>query len=515
MGRHPPALMDSRAAGPRLSRTPLVAAFLASLAFTLLVLPRTPGIGDSAEFTLALAYAGIPHPTGYPFYVLGGHAFVLLAHALGAGWVLAANLWSALGAAVAAAAYVRLTQRVLALGGGAALAPPVETAALALPVALLVLHPVWIESATIAEVYSWSHAWLAIAASVALGRLGAIDAAGAAGTLGARQSLAWGLLAGLGLAHHALALFFVAPLTLALVVAHLRSGGAPARLVPMLAVVLPSLAGAAWLSWRAAHPAPFQWPVAPALPAVLAHLTGSAYRGYLGGFAPKPGEWAAIRDTLLPVVLPGLVAGTYVTLRVPSAASRLGLLALGAGAAAVVAFVTLYGSPDPAMYLLPPLMIALLLAGPLLRALAGRVSPAIAIVLAAAVVVTLASFSLPASLRTRRRLDAVDARIRAAWALVPFDRGLVLWDDDHFHRLVVFRQLEGSRPGLDVQNPSVLSWAPARREFVRRYGVDPFGGAPVTSRDQVRAVPPYLHDRLAVPSVDFPVLIERVPRVAP
>ena len=81
--------------------------------------------------------------------------------------------------------------------------------------------------------------------------------------------------------------------------------------------------------------------------------------------------------------------------------------------------------------------------------------------------------------------------------------------------LVLFQRLEGSRPGLDVENPSRLSWALPRAAFVARYGVDPFGGAPVTSRDQVRAVPALLRGRLAVPVADFPEYLERVPRVAP
>ncbi len=499
----------------RLPRTPVLIGFLASLALFVLLLAHTPGIGDSAEFTLALAGAGIPHPTGYPFYVLAGHFFVRLAHALGASWPTAANLWSALGAAVAAAAFVRLVQRVLALDDVPRPPAAVACVGLTLPVALLVLHPVWIESATTAEVYSWSHAWLAIAAAWALGRLARIDAGGAAGALATRDAWVWGLLAGFGLAHHALTIFFVLPLTLALVVAHLRAGGAFTRLLPMTSVVLPPLGGGLWLGWRAAHPTIFQWPLAPTVAAVIAHMTGAAYRGYLGGFAPKPAEWATIRDTLLPWILPGLVVGTFVALRARGFASRLGLLALAGGAAAVVAFVTLYGVPDPAMYFLPPLMVALLVVAPAVRALARRASPRVAIGFAAVIVVVVLATSLPLDLHARRRLDGIDARIRAAWALVPFDHGIVLWDDDHVHRLLVFHLLEGSRPGVDVESPSRLTWPGARAAFVQRWRVDPFDSFPVTNPDQIRAVSSVLRVHLAAPVVDFPELLARVPPVAP
>jgi len=505
----------TRSVASRSELVPVLVAGVASLAWSILLLPHTPGIGDSAEFTLALAGAGIPHPTGYPFYVLAGHVFVRVVHALGAGWPTAANLWSALGAAVAAAAYVRLTQRVLAPDDGPTAPAAVRAAALALPVTLLVLHPVWIESATTAEVYSWSHAWLAIAAAWTLGRLARIDASDPVSPLAARDACVWGLLAGLGLAHHALALFFVVPLTLALVAAHLRAGGSFARLLPMATVGLPPLAGGLWLGWRAAHPTFFQWPLEPNAAAVIAHMTGAAYRGYLGGFAPRPAEWAIIRDTLLPWVLPGLIVGTLVALRARGFATRLGLLALGAGAASVVAFVTLYGVPDPALYFLPPLMVALLVVAPGVRALARRGSPRLALAAAAGVALLVLATSLPVDLRARRRLDGIDARIRAAWALVPFERGVVLWDDDHVHRLLVFQLLERSRPGIDVESPSRLSWPDARAAFVKRWRVDPFGGVPVTNPEQIRAVSAVLRVHLAAPVVDFPELLERVPRVAP
>src|SRR5207247_7908337 len=88
-----------------------LAAFLLFMA----VLPSAPGRGDSAEFTLALALAGLPHPTGYPLYVLLGHPFVKLVHALGLSWPAAANAWSAAAAAVALALWARVALELVRL----------------------------------------------------------------------------------------------------------------------------------------------------------------------------------------------------------------------------------------------------------------------------------------------------------------------------------------------------------------------------------------------------------------
>ena len=60
------------------------AAALAALAWGLLMAPRGYAEGDASEFTLALALAGVPHPTGYPLYTLAGHLATHLLHAFAA-----------------------------------------------------------------------------------------------------------------------------------------------------------------------------------------------------------------------------------------------------------------------------------------------------------------------------------------------------------------------------------------------------------------------------------------------
>ncbi len=477
-----------------------------ALAVSLAFLPMAPGIGDSAEFTLALALAGIPHPTGYPLYVLAGYPFVHAAHAFGLPWAAAANLWSAVGAAVAAVAYARLIRH--ATGSDAAL-PQL------LGVALLVINPVWMESATVAEVYSWSHAWIAAAGAFTLGRLRALDDPARAPTVGPwRTAILWGLLCGLGAAHHATFVFFAVPLSIALLAGFVRARrGSPWAVLGVLAGVPVVIAGVGWLAWRAAHPAPYQWPVEPTVDGVLTHVLGRAYGRYLGGFAPNRADWTLIRDTMLAPILIGLPATALFALSRRAHPVRLGLLAMAGGAAVMIVFLVSYGVPDPAMYFVPPLMASLLAAGLAMDWLATRLRTGLRWAVAATLVVTVFSASLPRLTAERKRIAGVDRRIRAAWALIPFDRAVVLWADDHVARLIVFQRLEGQRPGLVIDNPALLTWPVRRKAFERRAGFDPLDGHELRTQVDVKRVPEWLRQAATMPVVDFPDYIERVPPV--
>src|SRR5260221_4260430 len=273
-----------RSPEPRaLSAAPVFAAALGMFALALLVMPHAPGMGDSAEMTLALALAGIPHPTGYPLYTLIGHGFALALHALGVSWTMAAALWSAGGAAVAAGAIARLVQHLDAVlenqdrhAGRGPLPVLARGAAIALPVTMLAFHPVWIQASTVAEVYSWNQALLALAAAFALGRMRALgridrprtawpavvvaDAATRAPLASdLRDAAVWGLLCGTCAAHHLTAGLFILPLSLALVASYALAGRWRWPMaVAALAVSAVPLLSYLWIPWRAAHPAAFQ-----------------------------------------------------------------------------------------------------------------------------------------------------------------------------------------------------------------------------------------------------------------
>jgi 4-amino-4-deoxy-L-arabinose transferase-like glycosyltransferase len=78
------------------------------------VYARTAGIsiawGDSPELTAAAANAGVPHPTGYPLYMILGHAFIRLVPF--GSVALKMNLLSAIFAALAVALSYRLMVQI-------------------------------------------------------------------------------------------------------------------------------------------------------------------------------------------------------------------------------------------------------------------------------------------------------------------------------------------------------------------------------------------------------------------
>jgi transmembrane protein TMEM260 (protein O-mannosyltransferase) len=481
---------------------PSLLAGLCAFVLYLAVLPATPGVGDSAELTLALALAGVTHPTGYPLYILLGHPFVKAFRALGLPWAAAANLWSAIGAAVAVLFLARLGETLVARG------TPGRWAAAAAPVALIGLHPLWISAATQAEVYSWWFAWIAGAAYFTASRLRA-PAAPDAPTATIVAGAAWGAVAGLGLAHHLLAVTFVAPLTAAWILVRARSGRRLGGFVAGMALgaAIP-LASYGLVAWRAFHPAVIQWPVEPTWSGIWAHMRGAAYGRYLGHFAPNAGQ-VRMLDTLIAPFLP-LVALTGLWALRAAPAFRPTLMALLAGVALLAAFVFRYGVPDPAMYLVPALMVGWLAAVPALGWLARWASARGAVLVLAALVVANGVWGIRHALEERRRLDRADSLIRAAWREIPFDTGVVLWRDDHCSRLQVFEWLERSRPGLLAENPNMLAWGPRRRAFIDRVGFDPLEGLELSNPAYVDSITGNVRRRARLPVIAFPEVLDRV-----
>src|SRR5207244_3950801 len=97
-------------------------------------------VGDSGELVAAAYVLGIPHPTGYPLYLLALKLFTLLVPFGSIAW--RANLFSALCAALAAEVLARALQRL-----GAS-----RVAAIAGGLSLAFLAPIWGE-ATVARTY--------------------------------------------------------------------------------------------------------------------------------------------------------------------------------------------------------------------------------------------------------------------------------------------------------------------------------------------------------------------------
>ena len=442
----------------------------ATLVLYLALAPAYAGDKDSSEFTLVLARLGSAHPTGYPLYTLLGHAFVRLAHAAGVGWNRAANAWSAVGGALAMGLLHALSSRLLSREGVAA-RPAVALALL--PVAAIALNPIVTIETTLAEVNAFH---LAVVAGTMLALLAAMGGLGTADVRGdVRRFAGMGMVAGLGLSHHATSVFVLAPAGIALL-AEARSTRRlrPAVIAAAAIGLAVPLASYGWIAWRAFHPVDPQWPSLDATwHSVWRHVTGAEYRTYLGRSAPSEVQRAGLAHYLWPWFAP-LAAGTLVWAwrgRGTPAGVRAAWVATMLIATGVASF---YGVHDPSSYYLPPLLLA------------SAAAPAALIHLAplrrhARVVTALAGLALVAqSARwftiARERGEfygRFDRKVRSMWNAVPFDSGFVLWPNDMVCRLRKYQLLDGEKPGIEALHPVALTADGARKAFIRRHGFDP------------------------------------------
>jgi len=485
-------------------------------ALYLALAPAVTGPKDAAEFTLVLALNGVPHPTGYPLYVLLGHPFVLLLHALGASWAYASNAWSAVGGAVAIALLHALALRLIP--ARAALGRVGRFALACVPVAILGVNPVWLLDAIFAETYTWHLAWMCGTGIAMLGlmrsweaRSSAADREGAGAKRLARAALLWGLLCGVGLAHHRTALIPVAVFSAGVGFALLRSRRArPALLVPALAgLLLPQLAYG-FVAWRAFHPAPYQWaPLEPSWQSAIEHVFGSAYGDLLGTFAPDAVQRALLADHAFPVLFPALALIALACL-FARGAERLALATLAATAVAQTLYAFNYGVRDPSCYFEPPMALALLgvpVVGAMALARGGAPAPrALAV---AAAVAALAGFAalgvrgLALGQSIRAGAIETDRRMRATWDRIPPGPGFVLWDHDMASTFQVYQRLEGRRPELMAANPATLSWPAPRRAFRERFGFDPLAGLEPLTAARALEIPSNINRQTPLPVAIF------------
>ncbi len=122
------------------SLLPWVAAGLSGCVYVLTLSPTVASPRDAAELSLAAITSGIPHPTGYPLYMLLGRLWVELVPVGDPGWRL--NLLSALCSAAAIGLLTHLLCRILVS----------RTAAWVAAMAFAFSPVVWSQS-NVAEVY--------------------------------------------------------------------------------------------------------------------------------------------------------------------------------------------------------------------------------------------------------------------------------------------------------------------------------------------------------------------------
>jgi hypothetical protein len=212
-------------------------AFLAAFAVYLVTLCPTVWVGDSGELTAAAWTLGIPHPTGYPLWLLLAKAFAAIVPFGSVAWRM--NLFSALCAAGAAhftsASLRRLgTSRAAAFGGAMALA---------------LLVPIWGE-ATVARTYPLA----ALVSAMLLWLTVKWMAAPCGRTIVSHQ-----LLLGYGLANHPMVAAHL-PALVAVVLGKDRAAFKKPKLIAWSIVALvPGLMVYSWLTWRASAQPPLDY----------------------------------------------------------------------------------------------------------------------------------------------------------------------------------------------------------------------------------------------------------------
>lgn len=474
---HPGGLASSAAAG------------LAALVLYVWLAPPATGDVDSNELTIALARNGVAHPTGYPVYVLLGHLFVSLLHRLGVHWDYAANLWSALGAGTAIGLMHALAMQLVP--PEAPFSRRARALVVLLPLGIFAFNPLWTHAATLAEVYSWQQAWVMGAALAFVTTMRALSETGPGASLRMRAAV-WGMVCGLGLAHHLTSIFIMAPLSLVLLwtLRLQRRLTLEVVVVAVLAALLPLLSYCS-LYLKALHPGMAVWSrLEPTWQSVVGHILGSQYRGWLGHFRAPPSQLRFLMFSVWPYLFAGLSILLVLAMRTRDVVQRGILWGLLAACAAQTAFGFLYGVPDPAPYFFPPLGIALASLVPVGAELAAigdrarRVSRwmALAVVLATGVQVVA---WLGLAIGRRDILIAIDRKVREVWVSIPARHGILLWGGDFEGRVRQYQLLAGERPELRLISSWEMTVPLSRERFVARYGFDPFG-RPSTTPGRVR-----------------------------
>ena len=233
---------------------------------------------DSGDLLVASATLGIPHPTGYPLYVLLGRVASLLPIGTTA---LRINLVSALAGAAGVFFVARFALELAPAAGASALA----VAALSASLLYAFSQGAWSQS-VVAEVYTLNVAFLA-AILWALAR---------AERTGSNRFLALSaFLFGLGLANHLLVLA-AAPAIAWVAVRRLVSKSiGPTGCVLLLVLVIWGVSLDAYLPIRASLGPEFSWGVPNTPQRLWWVLSGAQYRG---NFFSR--DWMAVGSHLVP-----------------------------------------------------------------------------------------------------------------------------------------------------------------------------------------------------------------------
>lgn len=378
---------------------------------------------DGGELITAAVTLGIPHPPGYPTYVLLGKLFSLLPIGTVA---FRLNLMSAVTVALAAGLVAALLSRRTATSSGVVVA-------IASGVLIGLLPPVW-RQATAAEVYGLNLV-LVTALVFCL--------------ITGQRAFVTGIFLGLAITAHLSSLLLV-PMAIALT-PRPRWGalalGTAAGLAPLLL-----------LPWMAQYGSPVVWG-APQTPVGWWWLVSARlYTTNLSWPAPdhfwglaRPYLWLAPLLLLLGLVVPVLPARQP---HRPATSDRL----IGLTIAAYATLALLYQTPDAHVILLPALMLAAVL---VLSRLA--LSPSVMLVLPAILLVT--GFNA----HNLRQDTPVRPLAEAVLQAAPADAILLAPGDRTIFTLWYFHHAEGQRPDLVLVDTNLMAFDWYRDSLARRY----------------------------------------------
>ncbi|HNT34715.1 MAG TPA: DUF2723 domain-containing protein, partial [bacterium] len=222
--------------------------------------------GDSAEFVTVVHTLGVPHPTGYPLYCIFGKIFDLLPFGNPASRL---NLFSALAASLGVAV-VFLIVRASLLS-----APELSSRSLAMAfwaAACLAFTQLYWSQAIIAEVYSLSALLIALLILVSFRNWHVPQRS---------YEIAFGLLAGLCLTHHAQSVFVIMPLGLLMIWRMGFSTGYMRRWLAMGVCAIVPLGLYLYLPLRSRANPPIDWGNPETLANFLWMISGGQFKMFL------------------------------------------------------------------------------------------------------------------------------------------------------------------------------------------------------------------------------------------
>jgi hypothetical protein len=406
---------------------------------------------DAAELSAAAYVLGIPHPPGFPLYMLLGHVFIRLIPFGEVAFRMA--LLSAVAAAVAVALAARLGSRLTEAAGGDALVGG-AAAAVALATA-----PLFWSQATIPESYTLH---LAIV-------LGALNLLADWSPGQDHRLVPLALLLGLGLGNHLTLLFAIGCVGLYV----LLEDPSILRRRAVLAVGAAFAAGLLvylYVPIRAAVAPPLNWSQPDTLERFIEHITGRVYQGYI--------RWEGLGETLSKappiarllgeqVTWPGLAVaflGIGILLQRRPAFARL----LVGYALITMTFTALYHTRDQWVYFLPVAPLEALAlgvgAGHLAQTLADRrlVAGVLGLVFGLQVVVNWAGMDISGD---------VEAATYARETLTAAPRdGILFTDEDHTTFALWYVQIvERVRPDVTVVDRRMIGAPWYRTQLERQH----------------------------------------------